>query len=114
MDVPADLVFLRHRLQVAKRREILQGKTHGIEYRDLFIALASLDVALHNPEKLDDGRVSLQLLNIAFNPRLRFKFHDDPGVAQDVGVQFGLAWQSPPTALICMPGSIISGVRIVA
>ncbi len=55
VDVAADLVFLRHRMQVAKRREIFQGKAHGVEHRHLFIALAALDVALRNPEKLDDG-----------------------------------------------------------
>ncbi|MNQ68803.1 hypothetical protein D3C85_833680 [compost metagenome] len=29
------------------------------------------------------------MLNIAFNPGLRFKLNDDPGIAQDLGVQFG-------------------------
>ncbi|MNN27970.1 hypothetical protein D3C81_1415230 [compost metagenome] len=29
------------------------------------------------------------MLNVAFNARLRLELDDDPGVAQDVGVQFG-------------------------
>ena len=90
-DVLPDAMFERQCVDMAQRRVVLEREADRIEHRDLIGVLASRGQARQHAPELGHHKVGGQLLDVAFDPRLRLVLDDHARAPQHVGMQLGLA-----------------------
>jgi hypothetical protein len=110
----ADAALGGHALDVAQRGVVLQREADRIEQRDLRGALAARHFAEQHAPQFVHRKVGRHLLDLALDAGLRLVLDEHARQRSTSGCSSVLPGESPPTALMCMPGSIISGVSTVA
>ena len=78
-------------VDVAQRREVLDGETDAVEHGDLFGVTPAGDIAADDLPEFNHRVIIGQLLDLALDTGLRRVFDENVGAKQDVLVQFGLA-----------------------
>ena len=98
-------------MQVAQRREVLEREADRVEQRHLAIAVAARSKTADDVGELDHREVRSELLDLAFDARLRRVLDDDPqvGTQQDVAMQFGLVGAVAADGVEVHPGSHETG-----
>src|SRR5690606_8054316 len=76
---------------ITQRGKVFGCEAYRIEEGNLLGCPAALDLACHHLPQLRHRMVGSELLDFAFDPRLRRKLNEYVGAQQYVPVQFGLA-----------------------